>query len=48
VTTNAADAQMYPPIAGLQAFLAALGAWFDILYLIEMSAVAHEFSPIRK
>jgi hypothetical protein len=41
MATNAADAQMNPPTAHLQAFFAAFGAWFDFLNLVEMGTGAH-------
>jgi hypothetical protein len=40
--TDAADAQMYPPISGFQAFLTALGARFNILNLVKLGAGAQE------
>jgi hypothetical protein len=33
---------VHPPAAGLQAFLTAIGAGFDIFYLVEMGAGTHK------
>ena len=44
---NAADAQVHPPVTGLQTFFAALGARFDVLYLVEMSAVVQIILLLR-
>jgi hypothetical protein len=34
MATDTADTQMNPPTARLQAFFAAIGAWFDFLNLV--------------